>query len=254
MSPDADARALPGGPLVAVVVPLYNKAPFVAATLRALMRQTYQNLEVVVVDDGSTDGSPDIVRQTVGDYPVRFIQVANGGVSRARNIGAASLSDDARYVLFLDADDLLADRAIGALVEHLERHPEAAACYCRLQYVDADGTPLEDPPPDHRWGWARFGRCPIPDECLVTPLEAIWSRFWAVPSSCMVRRSAFAATAGWDRALCPPATVFTAEDKDMTVQLALQGEIHRLPERLVEYRVHAERPCCRPVRGPPSAR
>ncbi len=81
-------------------MPLYNKARFVADTLRTLMCQTYRQLELVVVDDGSTDGSPDIVRQTLGDFPVRFIQVANGGVSRARNIGAASVSDDATICPF----------------------------------------------------------------------------------------------------------------------------------------------------------
>ena len=237
MSADPVDPGAPPDPRVAVVVPLFNKAPFVADTLRSLMRQTYRQIELIIVDDGSTDGSPDLVRQTLEDFPVRFVQLTNGGVSRARNVGAAEASDEATYILFLDADDLLAEDAVATLVDHLERHPEAAACYCRLRYVNADGVPLVDPPSDHRWAWTRFGRQSIPDDAAVTPLEAIWSKFWAIPSCCLIRRSAFAATMGWDRALCPPATVFTAEDKDMAIQLALQGELHRLPERLVAYRL-----------------
>jgi hypothetical protein len=116
-------------------------------------------------------------------------------------------------------------------------HPTASACYCRLRFIDADGAPLEDPPCDPRWGWSRFGRRPISDDSPATPLEAIWTRHWAIPSCFLIRRSAFAATAGWDRAMCPPDAIFGAEDKDMAIQLALQGELHRLPQRLVDYRV-----------------
>jgi GT2 family glycosyltransferase len=219
------------------VVPVFNKAPFVAETLRSLMRQTYPEIELIVVDDGSTDGSPDIVRQTLGDFPVRFVQLTNGGVSRARNVGAAEASIDTRYLFFLDADDVLAEGAIAALVGHLELHPEAAACYCLVRYVDATGKPLADHLHDHRWAWTRFGRRLVPEDSLVTPLEAVWSQFRAIPSCCLVRRSTYAATNGWDSTLCPPVTAGTAEDKDMTIQLALKGELHRLPQRLVDYRV-----------------
>jgi GT2 family glycosyltransferase len=227
----------PADPRVAVVVPVFNKAAFVAETLRSVMRQTYPEIELIVVDDGSTDGSPDIVRRTLGDFPVRFVQLTNGGVSRARNVGAAEASNAAKYLLFLDADDLLAEGAIAAWVGHLERHPEAAVCYCRLRCIDADGKPLTDRSSDLRWASSRFGRRRVPDDSPVTPLEAVWTQCWAIPSCCLVRRDGFAVTNGWDRGLCPPATVFTAEDKDMTIQLALQGELHRLPDRLVEYRV-----------------
>jgi glycosyltransferase involved in cell wall biosynthesis len=218
------------------VVTVFNKAPFVADTLRSLMSQTYKDIELVVVDDGSTDGSSDRVRRTLEGFPVRLISLANGGVSRARNIGAWEASDQAKYLLFLDADDLLAADAIASLVTHLERHPEAAACYSRLRHIDKDGKPVFEQS-DIRWAWSPFGRRAVSDDSWVTPLDAIWARYCAIPSCCLMRRSAFAATQGWDSALCPPAAIFTAEDKDMVIQLALQGEIHRVPERLVTYRV-----------------
>jgi glycosyltransferase involved in cell wall biosynthesis len=237
MSLKSDGSAATVQVRVAVVVTVFNKAPFVASTLRSLMAQTHREIELIVVDDGSTDGSFEIVRRTLEGFPARIVGLTNGGVSMARNVGAGEVSEQARYVLFLDADDLLAADAVARLVRHLEQHPEAAACYCRLRYIDADGIPLGEAPSDVRWAWSPLGRRRIPDESWETPLEAIWSRYWAIPSSCLVRRSAFAATHGWDLALCPPASVFGAEDKDMVIQLALQGELHRLPDRLVDYRV-----------------
>lgn len=237
MQLESDGAAVAVRAPVAVVVAVFNKAPFVAATLRSILGQTYRDIELVVVDDGSTDGSSEIVRRTLEGVPARMVELANGGVSRARNIGAAEAGDEARYLLFLDADDLLAPDAIASLVAHLERHPEAAACYCRLRYIDKDDRPLPEVPSDARWASSPLGRRVISDDSWVTPLEAIWSRYCAIPSCCLIRRSAFVATDGWDRALCPPAAIFGAEDKDMAIQLALHGEIHRLPERLVTYRV-----------------
>jgi glycosyltransferase involved in cell wall biosynthesis len=225
------------GPLVAAVVTVFNKAPFVADTLRSLVSQTYEDIELVVVDDGSTDGSPELVRRALEGLAVRIIGLANGGVSRARNVGAAETSDRAKYLLFLDADDLLAPDAVASLVAHLERHPEATACYSRLHYIDKDGSQPPEVRSDVRWAQTPFGRRRIPEDLSVTPLEAIWARYCAIPSCCLIRRSAFAATQGWDTALCPPAAIFGAEDKDMVIQLALHGEIHRVPQRLVTYRV-----------------
>jgi glycosyltransferase involved in cell wall biosynthesis len=230
---NTDARC----PVVAVIVPVFNKARFVAGTLQSVMGQSYGGIKLIVVDDGSTDGSPQVIRETLGEYPYRFVQLKNGGVSRARNRGAAEAPHDAKYLLFLDADDLVDREMVATLVGQLERHPEAAACYCRLRYIDAEGEPPADPPPEFRLARGRFGPRAISEDAIVTPLEAVWSNYCAIPSSCLIRRSAFVATGGWDTALCPPANRFGAEDKDLTIQLTLEGEIHRLPERLVVYRV-----------------
>lgn len=237
VDPDRPKPAHPLTPRVAVVMPVFNKAKFVAETLSSVMRQTYRNIELILVDDGSTDGSAEVACQALTGFAFQLIELDNGGVSRARNTGAAAASEGAEYLLFLDADDVLTPDTIERLVGHLHAHPQAAACYCRLNFIDPDGRSLPDRPTDERWTWSRFGRRRIQDGSLITPIESIWTRFWAIPSCCLVRRTAFDATDGWDRALCPPASVFTAEDKDMAIQLALQGELHRLPDRLVDYRI-----------------
>jgi glycosyltransferase involved in cell wall biosynthesis len=220
-----------------VIVTVYNKAPFVQESLESVLHQTYENVELVVVDDGSTDESAAVVARALAGSGAAIVTLVNGGVSRARNVGAEHASAEAEYLLFLDGDDVLDADALQTLVDQLERHHEAVACYSRLRLVDAEGRPLADPPADVRWSRTRFGRLAVPEDVADTPLDAVWSRYEAIPSSCLMRRSAFARTDGWDSGLCRPARPFGAEDKDMVIQLTLLGQLHRLPAALLDYRV-----------------
>lgn len=105
-----------------VVIPLYNKATYVEETLHSVMAQTLQPLEVLVVDDGSTDDGP--ARVLALQYaPLRLIRQRNAGVSAARNAGIEAARGD--YVCFLDADDCYAPGFLAALAALARRHPEA---------------------------------------------------------------------------------------------------------------------------------
>lgn len=103
-------------------MPLYNKAPYVREAVESVVKQTYQNWELVIVDDGSTDGGGEIVRATE-DPRIHVIRQENAGVSTARNRGVAESS--APYICLLDADDWWEPTFLEEMAGLTERHPDA---------------------------------------------------------------------------------------------------------------------------------
>ncbi len=110
--------------MISVVIPLYNKESSIAHTLNCVLNQTYNNFEVIVVDDGSTDNSASIVEQFT-DPRIHLIRQKNGGVSAARNKGI----DEAygKYVAFLDADDVWETEHLENLVNLIRLYPQCRA-------------------------------------------------------------------------------------------------------------------------------
>lgn len=136
---------------VSIIIPVYNTEAYIEKCIRSLMMQTYQDIEVIVVDDGSTDGSRLILeRLSREDSRICLIQQENGGVASARNKGLEFASGT--YLTFVDGDDYVSDDYIETLVQ-------CAKCYsaemviCGLQYVDESGKVLRRLVPD---GYVRF--------------------------------------------------------------------------------------------------
>ncbi len=105
-----------------VVIPLYNKVQSVSRTIKSVLSQTHHDFELIVVDDGSTDGSLDIVRK-FNDERIRLVQKENGGVSSARNYGLKEAKAD--YVAFLDADDVWEPFFLEEQAKMIHDFPEA---------------------------------------------------------------------------------------------------------------------------------
>jgi hypothetical protein len=124
-------------PLVSVVVNNYNYAPYLGAAIESALAQTYPSLEVVVVDDGSTDHSGDVVR-SFGDR-IRSVWQENGGQASALNAGFATSSG--AFILFLDADDALDPDAVAVAVARAG--PGVAKVHFPLRVMDGDGEPLD---------------------------------------------------------------------------------------------------------------
>jgi glycosyltransferase involved in cell wall biosynthesis len=130
----------PSAPLVSVVVPIHNAAAFLADTLKAVKNQTLPEWELIAVDDGSTDGSAEIVLRCSGHDPrFRLLRQANAGVSVARNRGVAA--SRAPLIAFLDADDLWHPDKLRLHVEHLHADPGAGVSYARVEFLSPAGRP-----------------------------------------------------------------------------------------------------------------
>lgn len=138
-----------GGPLVSVVVPAFNAGGTITETLRSISQQTYRTLEVVVVDDGSTDETAEIARRyCLIDPRFRVVSTHNRGVASARNEGIRVSAG--AFIAFIDADDLWHPTKIEKqLSTLLSAGPETALVYSPFRLIDSDGNVLASP---HKYG------------------------------------------------------------------------------------------------------
>ncbi len=125
-----------GDKLISVVIPLYNKRDTIKATIQSVLNQTFQDFEIVVVDDGSTDDSCELVRQ-IADKRVRIISQANRGVSAARNTGIRESRGG--LIAFLDADDRWDTEYLAGQVALMEAFPECGVFASNYRFSDSDG-------------------------------------------------------------------------------------------------------------------
>jgi glycosyltransferase involved in cell wall biosynthesis len=199
-------------PLVSVIVPCYNGAAFLEEALRSALAQTYPEVEVVVVDDGSTDSSPEIARR----FPVRYIRQENRGLCDARNRGIRESKGS--YLIFLDADDRLKPQAIAAGMSALALRPDCAMAVGDHVFIAANGSYLsnstkEDPVDSHYKALLK-------------------SNFIEMISSVLFRRSIFDEVGGFDP------TLRVAEDYELYLRIARTRPICCHPAVIAEYRMH----------------
>jgi GT2 family glycosyltransferase len=201
--------------------------------------QTFVDWELLVIDDGSTDDSATVAAAAAdGDPRIRIFRQVNGGVCRARNAGEKACSPNTRYLLFLDADDVLEPSMLDVLRDWLEGHPEAALAFCDFRLIDAQDRPLPAGPdfhgPDHRFVQSGWGASRLPRDVPNTPFEAVFALATIIPSITLMRREVFAAVGGWDESF---GHVF--EDTDLFLRMTLAGAAHFIPQSLVRHRRHS---------------
>jgi teichuronic acid biosynthesis glycosyltransferase TuaG len=125
-------------PIVSVIIPAFNASAFIAKAIDSVLMQTHPSADIVVVDDGSTDETMDILLTYKNQ--VRGYRQENKGPAAARNLALANAHG--QYIMFLDADDTILPQKLARQVEILERNPAIGWTYCDIEYVDGEGRHL----------------------------------------------------------------------------------------------------------------
>ena len=208
--------------MISVIVPLYNKRQSIVTTLDSVLSQTYTNFEIIVVDDGSTDGSGDIVK-SIQDARIKYYYKENGGVSSARNFGVGKTQSD--LIALLDGDDLWQPEYLEEMMSLIDMTPEAAL-----------------------WGSGYAfqhdinGKMDVPDLCISNGFKGYVENYWSVAkhntlftsSSVIINKNAFNSVGGYNESLV------RGEDIDLWFRLALKYKVSFVNTPLVVYRLQAE--------------
>jgi glycosyltransferase involved in cell wall biosynthesis len=201
-------------PRVSVIIPAFDAARTLEQAIASVRAQTYTDFEIVAVDDGSTDGSIEILGRYSG--AVKILRQQNRGPSAARNLGIANST--AEFLGFLDADDWWKPGFLTTMVTALDREPQSVMAYCDLQLVDSLGRPFQT-----SLMAVREHRPPTVQDML----DTLWP---IMPTGALIRRGALAAVGGYPEALR------AFEDVYLWLLLREQGPFAYVPEDLAMWR------------------
>lgn len=183
-------------PLVSIIIPAFNAQEFISYTLESVRAQTYKNIEIIVIDDGSTDQTRQIV-QSYG-HGIRYHYIENsGGAAVPRNVGIQQSSGD--FLCFLDADDIMPSDRIATQLDCMMRHPEVALVFS--DYHDFSNNGNSD--------LSHFATCPQIWSQLEGKNEIVLNRSHAIladenfgiAGSFMVRKSLLTSESGFEPSL-----------------------------------------------------
>lgn len=200
-------------PRVSIVIPCYNCHTFVSESIESALGQSYGNVEVVVVDDGSTDVTPQIAQS----YPVRFVQGTHQGVSAARNLGIRASTGE--YLMFLDCDDRLLPDAVALGLAVLAQNPTCAIAVGAHNLITQSGDLIatRHKPAELRDGYESL----------------LYSNFIECTASVLFRRWCFNGDIRFRRSL------HGAEDYEVYLRVARLAPICCHDRTVAEYRIHS---------------
>jgi glycosyltransferase involved in cell wall biosynthesis len=204
---------------VSVIIPTYNYGRFINSAIESVLAQTFPIYEIIVVDDGSTDETEEIVKK-FGDK-VRYIKQKNSGVCAARNNGVANSSGD--FIAFLDADDIWLPEKTEKQITKFQENAEIGLVSCGKREFDSESGETTAFLLDGKEGW-------VADDLLLFEVPTINVSGGAI----MVSRQAFDEVGGFD------VNLIVAEDWDFCYRIARKFQVGFVPEVMVDYRIHGK--------------
>ncbi len=200
---------------VSVVIPTYNYAYFIGEAIESILTQTIPVSEIIVVDDGSTDNTKQVI--AAFGNKIRYLKKENGGVCSARNFGVKNSSGD--FIAFFDADDISHPTKIEKQLAKFAEDAAIGLVHCGIREIDADGNIIQSNL-DGKEGW-------VADEMLLLKPVII-----GPGGTIMVRREVIAAVGAFDEQL----EIY--EDWEFCYRIARKYKIGFVNEALIDYRLH----------------
>lgn len=208
-------------PLVSVILPVYNGADFVGQTIESILGQTYQNIEIIIVDDASTDRSLEVI-QSYQDPRIKVIACEkNRNVAYSGNIGFKAARG--KYVALIGHDDLWKQDKLEKQVAFLEEHPSYSCCFTRMDVIDEDQKVCKG-----SFLYQVISETDRPAKAWIRKLF-LEGNYFCAPSACI--RKEMLDRVGYYRL-----ALLQLQDYDLWLRLFLQGEVYIYPEKLTCYR------------------
>lgn len=205
-------------PLVSIITPSYNHAQFIEATICSVVEQDYPNLEYIIIDGGSTDGSAEIIRGWAERYPARlvdWVSEPDRGQTDAINKGFARARGE--ILAWLNSDDTYQPGAISQAVRYLKEHPEVGLVYGDANLIDQSGEVIgKFPARQTDYRRLRRGYVHIPQQAAFFPAD-LWRKVGPLDP-----------------------TFYFAMDYDLWVRLAHQAPVHYVPQLWANFRLHSQ--------------
>jgi glycosyltransferase involved in cell wall biosynthesis len=223
-------------PETSIVIPTHG-GRFLRAAVESVIAQTHPDWELIIVDDGSTDGTHEVARSLAGgDARIRVVRQANAGIARARNRGLAERTPGSRFVALLDHDDLWLPATLASLRRVLLDEPAAVAAHGKTTGIDEDGREISATGP-LCLPWNR--RAVVDGRVQVWPVDRptefrvlAFEDCIVGTGSALIRRAALDRVGGFDWRAEP------ADDYDLWVRLSRLGPIAYLDTAVLAYREH----------------
>lgn len=205
---------------VSVIIPAYKGAAFIAQSIDSVLAQSYPDIELIIVNDGSPDNSAAIIQPYLVDPRVKYIEQQNAGVAAARNTGIRDAAGE--YIALVDQDDLWLPDKLARQVEYLDAHPEIALVHSNIYFVDEAGERIPNP----EWAWV------APSSGRVLP--ELVQRNSICTCTVLMRKSALEQAGLFRQELAP------ADDWDLWLRIAARHPIGFVDAVTACYRVHPE--------------
>ena len=218
-------------PRVSVIIPNYNRERYISDTIESVLAQDFQDFEILVIDDGSNDRSPEIIQSYARRYAerVKYLEHrnhANLGVSASRNFAIQHASGE--YVAFLDSDDLWLPQKLQSQVNVLDRSPEVGLVCGSVTFIDEQSRYLDSPKMEELFGKLPHG--------ISRAFELLFPRSVSlVFSTILVRKHILFEVGLFDEGLA-----YQYEDSILVGKIAYHHPICVLPQVLGNYRMHDE--------------